>query len=229
MKNKYLYYICPIQPSSFQFEIEDLECYTNITIETSKKLCIQYITDVPDEDGSTSFCDDINNHEVLKFKKLSELIHDFLFRYEYDEDSDEDFDISKTTDDRFKLLCEGYFVMRMNIETKKQSYVSIDKIKDCFKNSFNGEIDLDKKLKIEYSEEYGSLIFEDGKHKNTNFKWHTICDVISHKQAMEFSGIILDKYPCADIYDDNRHKHPHPTVEQVKKDFEEFLLSVVTM
>lgn len=136
MKNKYLYYICPIQPSSFEFEIEDLECYTNITIETSKKLCIQYITDVPDEDGSTAFCDDINNHEVLKYKKIHELIHGFLFYHKYDGDAN---DISEITDDRFKLLCEKYFIMKMNIETKNLSYVSIDKIEDCFNNSLNGK------------------------------------------------------------------------------------------
>lgn len=70
-------------------------------------------------------------------------------------------------------------------------------------------------FRLEYNEKQGRFHFhlDDGLDENT-FGWVTLCKYISDKQAMEFTAIMREKYPST-----------QPSLESVKIEFENFLLS----
>lgn len=138
MKNKKMYYLCMMDDHHFnQLNQEEREEeFRNVTIQELKENGVVYLTNLPDiEFSSVSYCDSIKDGDVVKNNKLSDLIENFLYDFDGDEETEEnDLDVfTKKLEDREVQLCSQYFIMRMDLKSKKMSIVNTKEIKNTIK------------------------------------------------------------------------------------------------
>ncbi len=78
----------------------------------------------------------------------------------------------------------------------------------------------EEEYRLEYSEKKGLFHYGDIEIKITNgLDYHSICDKLSYHQCNEFTERMYNKYP--NMGEDEKN----PSIENIKKEFEEFLLS----
>jgi len=84
---------------------------------------------------------------------------------------------------------------------------------------------VEEKYRLEYNESQGGFHYDNYSHQKNTMGWITICDAISAEQANEFANMMEEKYPDIGWMNIHRQRDKCPSVEQVKKEFEKFLLS----
>lgn len=135
MKNKKMYYLCTTNEYSvIELTQEEREkSFRNVTIEELQKNGVVYLTKLPDIDFSNiEYNESINSKGVVKSNKLSDLIQDFLYgfdEYEITEGVDEDEYDEKVEEREFKL-CDKYFILRMDLKSRKMSIVNSKEIEN---------------------------------------------------------------------------------------------------
>lgn len=135
MKNKKMYYLCAINEYSvIELNQEEREkSFRNTNYEHLKNNGVVYLTNLPDIDfSSVKYSDDIRSNDVIKNNKLSDLVEDFLYDFDGDEETEEDDDDSfdEKMDARELALVNDYFIIRMDLKSKKMSIVNSKEIKN---------------------------------------------------------------------------------------------------
>ncbi len=139
-KKKFLYYIClqesTIMDSKNKHVEVDRDTLVDVTEQDLEKYSFAYVLSVPEFDTTVGYSMYLENKKLLKFKKLSDLIDEFVFSMDYEEivpDDAEDVGayIDFEIEDRIDKLCDEYFVMKMDVKTKRLTYVDSDIIRNC--------------------------------------------------------------------------------------------------
>ncbi|HWY09992.1 MAG TPA: hypothetical protein VN026_01645, partial [Bacteroidia bacterium] len=138
-KKKYAYYVC-FQEGGLKGEenkyipIDEKEL-VNFDDKILKKYSFGFLIEMPDVDNANViYSMYITNFKLLKFRKLSKLIDNFIFSVNYDDiladkSDDDDFD---PIEERLDMLCNEYYVLRRDIETGLFTYIHPEKIYKCF-------------------------------------------------------------------------------------------------
>ena len=179
MKNN-VYYLCQLSDNA----IDDFESNYEMFIDEEKfdyedlqNLELVYLTEIPDVHNS-SYCDNINSKEVLKYDKLLDLINDYIFGGEDDDeddegetndidDSDDEWDEDDELEDKRldKLLGDipEYHILRYNTKTKKYSIVTQEQIDNCIESGIPTNNAFEKKtteINLQNFEEVFSIFID---------------------------------------------------------------------
>jgi hypothetical protein len=169
MRKKFKYYLATNEQSVI--EIEDLENSEKYSYKELKKLGIQFYCEIPDINGSGSYCDDINYYEVLTYNKLSELIEDYL--YSFDIENMENF--NSIAGERINNLIFETIILKQDLEIKspkKYSIVESSIVANCLNQIMGTEareidniniINFEEKY-LEFTKKVESLIEKDFAH-----------------------------------------------------------------
>lgn len=113
---------------------DDIDYVKNVDIERFTSQGIQFVCDIPSEDGSLVYSDTITSKDVLKYDTLVDLLDDFIFSFEPNEIDEDDEDEEFNPEDRINMFFEeeNFIVIKQNQKTRKYSLVSRDTIVNCF-------------------------------------------------------------------------------------------------
>lgn len=112
--------------------LDNAKDFKNMSYEQLSKIGIQFLCEVPDIDGTSTYSDSIHDEDVLQYSSLSILIESFLFDYEVDE-NDMDEDDEEKMDDRFERLFFNFLVIKENPKTNQYSVVDDSTLLNCHK------------------------------------------------------------------------------------------------
>ena len=80
-------------------------------------------------------------------------------------------------------------------------------------------------IRLEYNEYQGGFHFNSGLREPNSLGWATICNSISRKQCVEFTDLILEKYPAINFENKSENSADYPSLTLIKQEFIDFLLT----
>ena len=157
-KVKHEYYLATLDNTIYDSTadfLEDIGDLKDIDRKYMKEIGICFYTDIPGADFSSAYCDTISR-DVLSFKKLSELIDNYIYCYDdeieqyLNDDDDDEIDeeyLEKTIEKikgRYENLLNEELVVRRNLKTNKYSFVSTHDLEKCIQDIHNNEMICDE-------------------------------------------------------------------------------------
>lgn len=82
------------------------------------------------------------------------------------------------------------------------------------------------KLRLEYNPKQGCFHFDNFTHPADTHGWVTICPVLADELCTKFYNRCLAKYPVFDYFAEGREKQYHPTADEIRAEFVDFLLEL---
>lgn len=82
-----------------------------------------------------------------------------------------------------------------------------------------------KYVRLEYNEYQGCFHFNYGYMPPNTNNWMTICDNLSYQQCVEFTELIIKKYPSINPFNHSINIAECPSLELIKQEFADFLLT----
>lgn len=161
-KKKFLYFICSREEGDLNLDDDFLDRKLTIDelIENDFNFVIEYNVD------DSLVTDDFENPDILKSKKLINVINNFVFD---SGDLEEEFVHQEEMDfiftERVDLLFQEVFIFRLHLKTNAVTYVDNEMIKESIQKSINYEeqfsFGLEDYSNMELDEDYYALFIEN--------------------------------------------------------------------
>lgn len=135
--NKYYLILPDNETHDYDDFMNNIDEYQNMTFETLNSLKLRYYCQIPDAFGCGGLSDDIKSNDVIRYNKLSLLMNDYLYKFEYktylEQHPNEDYD--DVLESREVSFIYDILVLRHNLSKDIYSFVKISELEQCIESN----------------------------------------------------------------------------------------------